>query len=285
MHSEHELKDVQSVVLKRTTVTDRVGYKEVELSYRIARSKPLEASGLGERSGRITCPFMDACRSTRVYGAYALPDTEKASLEAWAKVIGIDTLSVKVIAYLSGNLKSITGNFIHGRFCDTEINTGLVHQFKYRVNTGILADGVFSQDGFNQFAWHLFPILKGINLDQAFMYSSDSDNLFVREADIPSLVKYNCTHGGLNSLLKSIGRSMSRFEMTRLLLDLLAQKVNLNSERPKFKESVISLRDIFDLYKYGWFPAVVEEKLADAGWIDIASTVISSTVTEPVEAL
>jgi hypothetical protein len=53
--------------------------------------------------------------------------------------------------------------------------------------------------------------------------------------------------------------------MQSLLLDTLAQPVVTDPQDPSKTVNAIHLRDVHDLYKYGFIPAAAEERLNVAG--------------------
>ena len=60
--------------------------------------------------------------------------------------------------------------------------------------------------------------------------------------------------------------------MEKLLLKRLGQNINLNRKDPV---NAISLRDLHDLYKYGVFPAPIEDQLLKAGLIHETSVAMT----------
>src|SRR5262245_5767130 len=66
-------------------------------------------------------------------------------------------------------------------------------------------------------------------------------------------------------LARTLGLSMNMFELKKLLLGTLAQPVVLELRNPSETVNAIHLRDVHDLYKYGFLPAVAEERLNAAG--------------------
>ena len=85
--------------------------------------------------------------------------------------MGIGSLGIRVVAYLSGYLLTIPGNFIFGRFNDKAVNSGFLRSIKHGVNTGILAQSSFSQEAMNTFVWSFHPDLKGQKITQDWLYS------------------------------------------------------------------------------------------------------------------
>jgi hypothetical protein len=245
------------------------GYQEVNLDYRIARSKRLEAAHVDEKTGRIVCPMVDACRSKSAYGQMALAVTDKKHLNHWAKALGVNPLLVRIIAYLSGPLAKFIGNMLSGRFNDKAINTGFIRGLKHGVNTGMLTQTFFSQVALNHFVWSFCPELTGTEITQQWLYSEKEATLYLDQRAIPNVIAYNITNAEKGRFLTWIGSKISTFEITKLLVGVLAQDIILDQTKPEQTVKAILVRDIFDLYKYGWMPASVEEKLVTAGLLNI----------------
>ena len=74
---------------KRSTQTNIHGYREVTLDYRIARAAAMDAKQVGEKTGRIACPMVEASRSDSAYGQMALAATDKKHLNEWSGIVGI----------------------------------------------------------------------------------------------------------------------------------------------------------------------------------------------------
>src|ERR1700676_398408 len=108
-------------LVERKILTNAHGYREVALDYRIARAAMLDARGISARTGRIACPGLDASRSDHVYGQFALPGTEAKDLKAWADALGVNSLGIKTVAYLSGPFCGIPLAILRGRFDDREV--------------------------------------------------------------------------------------------------------------------------------------------------------------------
>ncbi len=263
--------------IKRSTQTNIHGYREVSLDYRIARSAALDAKQIGAKTGRIACPMVEASRSESAYGRMALAATDKKHLDEWTRAIGIGSLGIKSIAYLSGPLSKILRNVIHGRFDDKAINTGLIRSIKHGVNTGVLAQSSFSQEAMNTFVWSFHPELKDLEISQEWLYSEAGATLYLDHTLIPKVVAYNRANAKASKIKTWLGTKMSGFEMTQLLVGVLAQEIVLDKSKPKKTVKAILVRDIYDLYKYGWIPALVEEKLAAAGLLNIDTLVGTST--------
>ena len=58
------------------------------------------------------------------------------------------------------------------------------------------------------------------------------------------------------------------FEMKFLLLGVLAQPIPVDPQNPGEKLNAILLRDVHDLFKYGWIPAAAEQRLNAAGLLE-----------------
>jgi hypothetical protein len=147
-------------VLERTIVTDAFGYRQVSLEYRIARAHMLDLRRTGTRAGRIACPGLDASRNPSAYGMNALRNGKSASLKEWADALGVNSIGIKTVAYLSGPLWSIPGAFAFGAFNDRKVNTGFLRSLKRSTNTGILTFGCFDQSSLNDFVWSVRPELR-----------------------------------------------------------------------------------------------------------------------------
>ena len=250
-------------LVKRTVLTDACGYLEVGLDYRIARAAMLDARRVGAATGRIACPGLDAPRSDKVYGKAALPGTKAKDLKAWSDALGVNSLGIKTVAYLSGPFWSTPLAFLRGRFDDREVNTGFLRSPKRHTNTGILTSGAFDQDALNALVWAARPDLKGTAMTNSWLYSEQSANHYLDMSMLPAI----CAHNARNAdqkfgwLARRIGLFLSTFEMRNLLLGTLAQPVVLGERNPAKLVNAIHLRDVHDLYKYGIMPAVAEERL------------------------
>jgi len=255
--------------IKRTTQTNIHGYREVSLDYRQSRAALMEANHVSSKTGRIACPMVDASRSESAYGQMAMAGTNKKHLDEWSKAIGIDSLGIRTIAYLSGPFSKILGNMFHGHFNDKAVNTGFVRSIKNGVNTGILAEACFSQDAMNTFVWSFHPEFKGQEISQEWLYSEAGATLYLDHSLLSKVIAYNRDNAKASKMKTWLGAKMSGFEMTRLLVGVLAQEIVLDESKPNDTVMAILVRDIYDLYKYGWIPAVVEEKLEAAGLLNI----------------
>ncbi len=255
--------------ITRSTQTNAQGYQEVSLDYRIARSAALEATPRNTTQKRITCPMIDACRNSRAYGEMALPTTNHGDLVRWLSVMGVNRLNIRFIAYISGYIFKIPLNCIMGFFNDREINTGFLRSLKNDVNSGILAKGEFSQEALNKFVWSFRPDLQDKDINQEWLYSKAADALYLDATQIPDVVAYNRSNANSSKLKTSMGAQMSNFEMTELLVGVLAQEVVLDKNKPDEKVKAILVRDIYDLYRFGWIPAVVEEQMSEAGLLTL----------------
>jgi len=254
-------------LVKRTIRTDAHGYREVDLEYRIARASMLDARGASGMTGRIACPGLDASRSERVYGQAALPGTKAKDLKAWADALGVNSIGIKTVAYLSGPFWSTPLAFFRGAFDDQQVNTGFLRSLKRRTNTGILTSGTFNQEALNALAWAARPDLTGKEMTSAWLYSEQSSSQYLDMSMLPAIRAHNASNADpqFGWLAKRIGLFLSTFEVQSLLLGTLAQPVVMNAGDPTKTVNAIHLRDVHDLYKYGILPAAAEDRLSAAG--------------------
>lgn len=251
----------------RTVQINAQGYREVSLAYRRARAAALDARGVGAADGKIACPMLEASRSESAYGAMALASTDRRGLNVWSDAVGISSWGIRLIAFLSGKPLEIPGNFIFGRFDDRHVNVGFIRTIKNGVNTGVLASSRFSIDALSRFVWALRPDHDGVQMGEPFLYSEAADGLYLYDSDLPAIVDYNVANAKANRLTTFLGRQMSYFEMSRLLLGVLAQDIVTAAGETK---RAILVRDVHDLYKFGWIPVHVEDRLVSAGLIAVA---------------
>jgi hypothetical protein len=251
----------------RTFLTDPYGYREVALDYRIARAAMLDAGGVSVRTGRIACPGLDASRSVQAYGQSALPGTTGKDLKAWADALGVNSLGIKTVAYLSGPFWGITRAFLCGRFDDQEVNTGFLRSLKRGTNTGILTGGTFDQAALNALVWAVRPDLKGTPMTSAWLYSEKSSSQYLDMSMLPAIRAHNASNADkkFGWLARRIGLFLSTFEVRSLLLGTFAQPVLVDPRNSLRTVNAIHLRDVHDLYKYGFMPATAEERLEAAG--------------------
>lgn len=254
-------------LVKRTVLADAQGYREVDLDYRIARAAMLDACDAGHATGRIACPGLDASRSSKVYGKAALPGTTAKDLKAWADALGVNSLGIKTVAYLSGPLRTTPLAFLRGQFDDREVNTGFLRSLKRRTNTGILSNGTFNQEALDSLIWAVRPKLKGTSMTSDWLYSEQSSGQYLDMSMLPAIRAHNARNAGreFGWLARAFGLFLSTFEMRSLLLGTLSQPVVLDARNPAKQVNAIHLRDVHDLYKYGIMPAVAEERLNAAG--------------------
>ena len=254
-------------LVERKILTDAHGYREVALDYRIARAAMLDARGVSTRTGRIACPGLDASRSNQAYGQFALPGTTGKDLKAWADALGVNSLGIKTVAYLSGPFWGTPLAFLRGRFDDREVNTGFLRSLKRGTNTGTLTSGSFNQEALNALVWAARPDLKGTAMTSAWLYSEKSSSQYLDMSMLQAIRAHNANNADRKSgwLARKFALVLSTFEMQFLLLGTLAQPVVLDPRRPSKTVNAIHLRDIHDLYKYGIMPAAAEERLNAAG--------------------
>lgn len=253
--------------IRREVRTNYQGYKEVTSNYRKARAAAMETLRLGELGDRIACPMLDASRRSDAYGSMALLNTDSAGLKIWANTIEIDSLGIRIIAYLSGAPRDIFGNFLHGRFDDQHVNIGFIRSIKHGVNTGILAEGKFSASALSELIQALRPTLPVDQINQAWLYSKAADSFYLFETDVEKITDFNVARSKKSWMRTFLGRQMSGFEMSKLLLGVLAQEIEPNVASPGSRVRAILVRDVHDLYKYGFIPAHVEDRLASKGLI------------------
>lgn len=246
----------------RTTHTTNEGYQEVTLPYRQARAQALQHQNM-EQAQRIVCPMVDAARRVEAYGQKTLPGTRGRDLKQWAKALDLSVGAMKAIAYASGSQYAIPKNILTGSFDEEAINGGFVHRCKQGVHTGIYRNERFDQAGFEAFVWNLYPELQGTSLTEVWLYSAQADALYFTEADLPQVVAYNRAQSTEQTV--GVGERMSKFEMDRLLLGVLGQTITWKGQ----SMPAISVQDVYDLYKYGFLPVPVEEKLVKAGLLEV----------------
>ncbi|MGH1338453.1 MAG: hypothetical protein ACRBFS_20225 [Aureispira sp.] len=247
----------------RSIETNDQGYKEVNLAYRIHRAALLDEREIGSRTNRLVCPMVDAARRKDAYGQQFLPGLEGEDLAQWAKALGVNSLAMKAIAYCSDKLYRIPKNIVTGRFRDKAINTGFIQELKNGVHTGIYKEGQFNQDGFNAFVWAIHPDLEGIAMTNDWLYSEAGAALYFEEAQLEQAMAFNRQNSSASHL--GMGDEFSSFEMETLLLGVLG----LHIIKEEKLTSAILLRDMHDLYKYGWVPVGVEERLEAAGLLTL----------------
>jgi hypothetical protein len=260
-------------VVKRQIEENAQGYQEVTLEFRAARAAKLEARGVHLRTGRNRCPMVDASRTALTYGHKALPDTDRKALARWARALGLMPAPVKGIAYSSGPVYKGLYNLLRGEFNEDEINTGLIIRLKQGVNTGVLSTGQFDQVSFDKFVWSIRPSLKGTTIDRAFLHSDAAATLYVDDRSIHAIMAHNIMNAHGPRGMVGFGRSLSKFEMQRLLMGILGQDIELDFARPGKATRALSVRDMHDFYKYGVFPAPIEERLQAAGLIDVPTMI------------
>lgn len=257
-------------IVERRLETNEHGYLEVALDYRIARAAMLDASRVSERTGRIGCPMLDASRTEAAYGRMALPGTEAKDLKVWADALGTSSLGIKIVAYLTGPIRSIPGAFLFGRFDDKKVNTGFLRSLKRGINTGVLTRGTFDQGALNAFVRAVRPDLEGTPMTPDWIYSEASAGEYIQNSKpmLESIRAHNKTNATPGSSLQWLGLKLSDFEMRSLLLGTLAQEVALDPRKPAERTFAILLRDVHDLFKYGLIPAAAEQRLNAAGLLD-----------------
>jgi hypothetical protein len=196
-----------------------------------------------------------------------LPGTEAKELKAWADALGVNSIGIKTVAYLSGPFWGTPLAFLLGRFDDRAVNTGFLRSLKRGTNTGVLTSGAFSQEALNAFVWAARPDLKSIAMTSAWLYSQKSSSQYLNMSMIPAIRAHNASNANpkIGWLARKIGLFLSTFEMRSLLLGTLAQPIVLDPGDPSKTVNAILLRDVHDLYRYGILPAAAEERLNVAG--------------------
>lgn len=248
--------------LTRSTTNNTHNYQEVSLAYRIHRAELIEQQTNPTKS-HIVCPMLDAARRTEAYGEQFLPGLEGEDLAAWAKALGVSSLAMKAIAYCSDKMYKIPKNILQGKFDDEGVNGGFVHELKNGVHTGIYQEEQFNQEGFNAFVWTVHPSLEGKAITRDWLYSKEGEELYFEEAQLEQVLEFNKSQS--TAPIIGLGEELSSFEMESLLLGVLGQRIVLEGKAT----SAILIRDIYDLYQYGFVPAPVEEQLAAAGLLHL----------------
>lgn len=247
----------------RTTHTNAQGYQEVTPAYRNQRALLLDEQKEGSTKTHIVCPMVDAARRTEAYGQKTLSGLEGEDLAAWANALGVNPVAMKSIAYSSGKPVSIPINILKGSFKDNAINGGFIHDLKNEVHTGIYKDEKFSQEGFEAFVYALYPTLKGTPITREWLYTEKGADLYFEERHLKQVLQFNENqsvqkHTGL-------GPKMSAFEMKDLLLGVLGQEITKDGQ----KTQAILVRDVYDLYQYGFLTVTVEDKLVAADLLEL----------------
>eukprot|EP00980_Cylindrotheca_fusiformis_P007145 scaffold1501_cov130-Cylindrotheca_fusiformis.AAC.14 len=265
-----------------------LGYKEVSLEFRIQRAKVVQENA-SHTDNRLRCPVLDASLRSDIYGLKALPSTDRKGLEQWCKGLGAEDqvdLFAK-IAYLSGPFLHFFRNKRNQSFDEGEINTGFIVKSKNNVNTAILRNEKYDQDKLNELVWAIFPELKEKKqvVDESFLYADNKEaNLLIREDKIGTIVEHNRTNS--DSCSKWLGSKLSESGEFGPLLKLLGQPITAETKDEKDKKGgkddakgktvqALSLRDLHDLYKYGLFPAPLEERFLSSGLIQESSIALT----------
>ena len=240
--------------MKYTLNVNANSYKEVALNYRIFRTQELDAKNIGTKENRHVCPMVEAGRSKDAYQKQFISGLKSNNLKSFADALEVSPIAMKTIAYFSGNKSSIIGNIILGKFDDEAIKNGFIHTLKKGVHTGIYKEGKFSQEGFDNFVWAFHPNLKGVSFTNDWLYSSKADSLYLDDTHLDVVLAYNQTNKTTEKV--GLGVKLSAFEMEKLLLGLLGQELK---DHGVAKRGIL-VRDVYDLYKYGFVPATVEAK-------------------------
>jgi len=250
--------------MKRETQINSNSYKEVTLIYRKYRAEELDKLEIGTKANRIVCPMVEAGRSTHAYEKQFIPGLQSKDLKSFADALEVSPGAMKMIAYFSGKKSSIFSNIFSGKFNDEAIKNGFIHTLKNGIHTGIYKDGKFSQEGLNNFVWFFLPKLKNIEISNDWLYTSEADNIYLEDSHLEKALEYNQSMNTSGKV--GLGLKLSTFEMEKLLLGLLAQEL---TNHPTGKKGIL-IRDLHDLYKYGFVPATVEEKFVTKGLIKLS---------------
>ena len=242
--------------MEKETQLNSHSYTEVTLNYRIYRAQILDAKNIAAKANRHVCPMVEAGRSNDAYGKMFMNDLTGRGLTDFAKALGVGPFAVKSIAYMSSGKASIFKNILQGKFDDQKITNGFIHSLKNGIHTGIYVDGRFSQTGFDAFIWSFHPELKNVSFTNAWLYSEHADTLYLENTHLEKVREHNLTFKSTKKV--GFGERLSMFEMESLLIGVLGQRL---SDHPTAKRGIL-VRDIYDLYKYGFVPARVEEKLS-----------------------
>lgn len=256
--------------IKRVVQTNPVnGYKEVSLLFRKARTEALEKAKIGERTGRICCPVLDAMRTEGVYGKCAMPTTDVEGIGKFCDALKFDASKFKTFAYLTAPSYGILRNICSGSFDESEVNKGFLYYIKFGVHTGILEGFKFNQDKLDTFIWNIFPDLEGTSIDHKFLTdtkdSSKADGLFLTENNVEAIMAWNESQCDQKS---KFGATISKVECGALMLTKLGQMIQMDPKDESSTMGALSVRDLHDMFKYGVFPAPMEDKLLAAGLIE-----------------
>lgn len=270
-----ELQDTPVVPqdVPRRILANSLGYREVSPEYRVWRSLKLESI---TPTGRIRCPMVDAAHSSRAYRLRTLEQPTGKGIQRWAEGIGFEKVSdLSGIAYLSGPVRSILGNFIRKHFDPDAIDTGLIIWLKGGVCTGVLKQKTFDQASFTALVLAVHPQLEGQAMTESWLYSGAADDLYIKHSDSDTVLRHNMKNFSAGFIRKKIGRFISGFEMKKLLFGFLSQPLASAAkadslENADLENNGILLRDLYDFYRYGWYPAHIEERLQQAGVISFS---------------
>ncbi len=246
----------------RETHTNTQGYQEVTSAYRSQRSLLLEAQQIGSAT-HIVCPMVDASRRTNAYGKNALPGLKSKDLTRWSNALGLPPAALKTIAYASGKVANIPKNILTGSFDDEAINGGFIHALKNGIHTGIYQDGRFDEASFNAFVWAFHPELEGTALTREWLYSEQGATLYLETAHLPIVIAYNKSERPKKKV--GLGERFSTFEMKDLLLKVVGQTITKDGKTTQ----AILIRDIHDLYKYGFLTVPIEENMVAADLLEL----------------
>ncbi len=267
-------------VIERTIDVNEDGYREVGLEYRVARAAMLDANRVAERTERICCPMLDACRSSAAYGEKALQATDSKALAKWSEAVGVSTFGIKAAAYTSGPWYRIAANVLLGRFDETEVDGGFLRSLKDGIDTGVLATGCFRQSELDELIWAFHPDLRGTAMTADWLYTVQSERKYLDESMLPAVLEHNRANAHAGKSGKRLGLFLSTFEMKKLLLGPLSQEIQSAESAGKIK--AIALRDLHDFFKYGLLPVQIEERFVEAKLLSLPE--VCSPASERVQA-
>jgi len=105
--------------------------------------------------------------------------------------LGVNSLGIKTVAYLSGPFWGTPLAFLRGRFDDREVNTGFLRSLKRGTNTGTLTSGSFNHEALNALVWAARPDLKGTAMTSAWLYSEKSSSQYLDMSMLPAIRAHN----------------------------------------------------------------------------------------------
>ena len=211
-------------LVERIISTDVRGYREVALNYRIARAAMLETRGSSAALAASPVLVLTRHEANSPMGDRLWRETKAKDLDAWSGALGVNSLGIRIVAYLSGPFGSIPSAFFQGQFDDREVNAGFLRSLKRGANTGILTKGVFNQEALNALVWAVRPDLTGVAMTSAWLYSDQSSGQYLDMSMLPAIRAHNARNADpkFGWLARRIGLFLSTFEIRSLLLGTLA---------------------------------------------------------------